>query len=122
MCSSDLVLYMAVLFCERSLSVAVGLLHIMKSVLELIDLHMQIADLSLYAFISINFNAIDECGPGALYCVLNIGTQEAELPEALSPEQMVDVLVTTSTSFRVVDGDIIWPSTNFPSCTLMCSY
>ena len=22
----------------------------------------------------------------------------------------------------MVDGDIIWPSANFPSCTLMCSY
>ena len=39
----------------------------MKSVLELIDLHMQITDLPLYAFISINFNAVDECRPGALF-------------------------------------------------------
>ena len=27
------------------------------------------------AFISINSDAIDECGPGTLYCILNIGMQ-----------------------------------------------
>ena len=113
---------MAVLFCECSLSIAVGLLRVTKSILELIDLCMQIADLPLYAFISIDFNAVDECSPGALYCILNVKTQQVDLPEALSPEQVVDVLMTTSTSFGVVDGNIIWPSTNFPSCTLTCSY
>ena len=104
------------------LSIAIGLLCIMKGVLELINLHMQIADLPLYAFISIDFDAVDECGPGALYCVLDIRMPQVDLPEALSPEQMVDVLMTTHTSFSMVDGDTIQPSTNFPSCTLTCSY
>ena len=53
---------MAVLFCECSLSVVVGLLHIMKSVLELIDLHMQIADLPLYMYISINLMLLMNAG------------------------------------------------------------
>ena len=117
-----MVLDMAVLFCECSLSIAIGLLCVTKSVLELIDLHMQIADLPLYTLIIVNFNAVDECGPGTLYCVLNIRMQQVDLPRALSPEQVVDVLMTTSTSFSMVDGNIIWPSSNFPSCTLMCSY
>ena len=46
----------------------------MKSVLEFIDLHMQITDLPLYALISINFDAVDERGPGTLYCVFDIET------------------------------------------------
>ena len=83
---------------------------------------MQIAELPLNALISINFNAVDECRPGALYSVLNVNTLQVDLPKALSPEQMVDVLVATSASFCVVDGDILWPSTDFPSCTLTCSY
>ena len=44
----------------------------MKSVLKFIDLHMQIADLPLYMLISIDFDAVDECGPGALYSVLDV--------------------------------------------------
>ena len=83
---------------------------------------MQIAELPLYALISINFDAVDECRPGALYSILDIDTLQIDLPKALSPEQVVDVLVATNTSFGVVDGDILWPSTDFPSCTLMCSY
>ena len=63
---------MAVLFCEHSLSVMIRLLHITKSVLEFINLHMQIADLSLHALITIDFDAVDECGPGALYSILNV--------------------------------------------------
>ena len=63
------------LFCEHSLRVAIGLLHVMKTILELIDLHMQMTDLSLYVFISIDFNAVDEHGPGALYCILNVRMQ-----------------------------------------------
>ena len=66
------VLYPAVLFCERSLSIAIGLLCITKSVHHFINLHMQIADLSLHTLISIDFNAVDECRPGALYSILNI--------------------------------------------------
>ena len=56
------VLYMAVLFCECSLSIAIGLLHVTKSILELINLRMQIADLSLYTFISIDFDAMMNMG------------------------------------------------------------
>ena len=66
---------MAVLFCECSLSVAVGLLHVMKSVLEFVNLHMQIANLPLHTFISIDFDAVDEHGPGTLYCILDIKMQ-----------------------------------------------
>ena len=44
------------------------------------------------------------------------------LASMLVTEQVVDVLMITSTSFSMVDGDVVWPSTNFPSCTLMCSY
>ena len=83
---------------------------------------MQIAELPLYAMISIDFDAVDECGPGALYSVLNINTLQVDLAEALSPEQVVDVLMATSTSFGMVDGNVLWPSTDFPSCTLTCSY
>ena len=83
---------------------------------------MQIAELPLNALISINFDAVDERGPGALYSVLNVNTLQVDLPEALGPKQMVDVLVATSASFCVVDGDVLWPSTGFPSCTLACSY
>ena len=68
------VLYLAVLFCECSLSVAIGLLCIVKSVLQFIDLCMQIADLSLHMLISIDFDAVDECGPGALYSILDVET------------------------------------------------
>ena len=56
---------MAVLFCECSL-------RIVKSVFKFIDLCMQIADLPLHMLISIDFDAVDECGPGALYSVFNI--------------------------------------------------
>ena len=68
------VLYMAVLFCEHSLSIAIGLLRIVKSILKFIDLHMQIADLPLHSLISIDFNAVDECGPGTLYSILDVET------------------------------------------------
>ena len=44
----------------------------MKSVFKFIDLHMQIADLPLHALISIDFDAVDECRPGALYSVLDV--------------------------------------------------
>ena len=46
----------------------------MKSILEFIDLRMQIADLPLHALISIDFDAVDEHGPDALYCIFNIKT------------------------------------------------
>ena len=61
-------------FCECSLSIAIGLLCVTKSLLEFIDLRMQIADLPLYALISIDFDAVDEHGPGALYSILNVKT------------------------------------------------
>ena len=83
---------------------------------------MQIAELPLNVLISIDFDAIDECGPGALYNVLDVNMLQVDLPKALGPEQMVDVLVTTSASSCVVDGDVLWPSTDFLSCTLTCSY
>ena len=66
------VLYPAVLFCERSLHIAIGLLCVVKSVLQFIELCMQIAELSLHALISIDFDAVDECGPGILYSVFGI--------------------------------------------------
>ena len=44
----------------------------MKSILQFIDLCMQIADLSLHMLISINFDAVDECGLGTLYSVFNV--------------------------------------------------
>ena len=68
---------------------------------------MQIAELPLYALISIDFDAVDEHGPGTLYSVLDVDTLQIDLPKALSPEQVVDVLVTTSTPFSMVDKDII---------------
>ena len=71
---------------------------------------MQIAELPLNALISINFDAVDECGPGALYSVFNIDMLQVDLPKALGPKQVVDVLMATSTSFGVVDGNILWPS------------
>ena len=74
---------------------------------------MQIAELPLYALISIDFNAVDERGPGTLYSILDIDTLQIDLPEALSPEQVVDVLMATSTSFGMVDGNVLWPSTDF---------
>ena len=77
---------------------------------------------SLNALISIDFDGVDECRPGALYSVFDVNTLQVDLPEALGPKQVVDVLVATSTSFCMVDGNILWPSTNFPSCTLTCSY
>ena len=83
---------------------------------------MQITEWPLNVLISINFDAVDERGPGALYSVLDVNMLQVDLPEALGPEQMVDVLVATSTSFCMVDGDVLWPSTDFPSCTLTCSY
>ena len=75
------------LFCEHSLSIAIGLLCIAKSILKFLDLHMQIADLPLYALISINFDAVDEHGPGALYSILDVDMLQIDLPEALSPER-----------------------------------
>ena len=63
---------MAMLFCECSLSVAIGLLCVVKSIFKFINLHMQIAELRLYALISINFDAVDEGRPGALYSILDI--------------------------------------------------
>ena len=66
------VLYPAVLFCEHSLSIAVGLLRIAKGILQFIDLHMQISELPLHVLISIDFDAVDECRPGALYSVLDV--------------------------------------------------
>ena len=83
---------------------------------------MQMAELPLYALISIDFDAVYERGPGALYSVFDINTLQVDLPKALGPEQVVDVLVATSTSFCMVDGNVLWPSTDFPSCTLTCSY
>ena len=68
---------------------------------------MQIAELPLNALINIDFDAVDERGPGALYSILDVNMLQVDLPEALGPEQMVDVLVTTSTSFCVVDGDVL---------------
>ena len=44
----------------------------MKSVLQFIDLCMQIADLSLHALMRIDFNAVDERGSGALYSVFDV--------------------------------------------------
>ena len=86
------------------------------------SLLVQITELPLDALISIDFNAVDERGPGALYSIFDVNTLQVDLPEALGPKQVVDVLMATSASFCVVDGDILWPSTDFPSCTLMCSY
>ena len=83
---------------------------------------MQIAELPLNALISIDFDAIDEHRPGALYSVLDVNMLQVDLPKALGPKQMVDVLVTTSTSFCMVDGNVLWLSTDFPSCTLTCTY
>ena len=94
----------------------------MKQVFQFIDLRIQITKLPLNVLISIDFDAVDKCGPGALYSVFDINTLQVDLPKALGPEHMVDVLVATSASFCVVDGNILWPSTDFPSCTLTCSY
>ena len=63
---------MALFFCDLSLSIMIGLLCITKSVLEFITVHMQITDFPLYALVSIDFNAVDECGPGALYSIFDI--------------------------------------------------
>ena len=83
---------------------------------------MQITELPLNALISIDFNAVDELGSGSLYSILDVNTLQVDMPEALGPEQIIDVLMATSASFCMVDGDVLWPSTDFPSCTLMCSY
>ena len=83
---------------------------------------MQITELPLYALISIDLDAVDECGPGTLHSVFDVDMLQIDLPEALSPEQVVDVLMATSTSFGMVDSDVLWPSTDCPSCTLTCSY
>ena len=64
---------------------------------------MQVTELPLNALISINFDAVDKCGPGALYSVFDVNMLQVDLPEALGPEQMVDVLMATSASFCVVD-------------------
>ena len=45
-----------------------------------------VAKLPLYALISIDFDAVDECGPGALYSILDVDMLQNDLPEALSPE------------------------------------
>ena len=68
---------------------------------------MQIAELPLNALISIDLDAVDERGPGTLYSVFNVNTLQVDLPKTLCPKQVVDVLVATSTSFCVVDGDIL---------------
>ena len=47
---------------------------------------MQIAELPLYALINIDLDAVDECGPGALYSILDVDMLQIDLPEALSPE------------------------------------
>ena len=60
---------------------------------------MQITELPLYALISINFDAVDECGTGALYSILNIDALLVDLPKVLRPEQVIDVLMATSTCF-----------------------
>ena len=57
----------------------IGLLCVTKSVLELIDLRMQIADLSLYVFISIEINA-DQCMQGQ---ISDLHAQIDELKDAL---------------------------------------
>ena len=44
----------------------------MKRVLQFIDLCMQIAKLPLYALISIDFDAVYEHRPGALYSILDV--------------------------------------------------
>ena len=67
----------------------------------------------MYVLISIDFDAVNECGPGTLYSVFDIDTLQVDLPEALGPRQVVDVLVATSTSFCMVDGNVLWPSTDF---------
>ena len=68
---------------------------------------MQIAELPLNVLISIDFDAVDEHGPGALYSVFDINMLQVDLPKALGPKQVVDVLMATSTFFCVVDGDIL---------------
>ena len=60
---------------------------------------MQIAELPLNALISIDFDAVNEHEPGALYSILDVNMLQVDLPEALGPEQMVDVLVTTRHPF-----------------------
>ena len=65
---------MAVLFCECSLSIMIRLLHSVKSKLEFIDLCMQLADFPLYVLITIDFDGVDEHGPGALYSIFDIET------------------------------------------------
>ena len=62
---------------------------------------MQIVELPLNVLISIDFDAVDECRPGALYSVLDVNMLQVDLPKALGPKQMVDVLVATSASVRV---------------------
>ena len=69
------VLDLAVLFGECCLCSFCGLLHVTKPILYLINLHMQIANLSLHVFISIKTDAVDKPRPGTLNCVLNVRTQ-----------------------------------------------
>ena len=73
---------------------------------------MQIAELPLNALISIDFDAVDEHRPGTLYSIFDVNTLQVDLPKALGPEQVVDVLMATSAFFCVVDGDVLWPSTD----------
>ena len=44
---------------------------------------MQITELPLNALISIDFNAVDEHGPGTLYSILDVNMLQVDLPEAL---------------------------------------
>ena len=65
----------AALLSKCRLCISQRLLCINKSILHFIDLCMQIADLSLYLLISINFNAVDESGSSALDCIPNVRMQ-----------------------------------------------
>ena len=47
---------------------------------------MQITELPLYALISIDLDAVDECGPGTLHSVFDVDMLQIDLPKALSPE------------------------------------
>ena len=86
----------------------------MKNIFHLLELRMQVTDLSLDPLVSIEIDAVDKSRPGASNCILYTRTQQVDLPEALGPEQVVDVLVTTGIVFCMVDGDMVCPSTNFP--------
>ena len=77
---------------------------------------MQIAEFPLNALISIHFNAVDERGPGSLYSIFDVNMLQVDLPEALGPEQVVDVLVSewwTWCPLGRVGGSGTYPSSNF---------